>query len=340
MRDYFIRRLLLIPPTLLGVTLLVFLVTRFAPGGPVEQAIMAAQSADMGGGSSAVRGMARGAISEEQLKNLKAYYGYDKPVFVAYFQWLGRVARGDLGDSFRYGEPVSIVILQRVPVSLTYGGITLVLVYAICIPLGIVKAIRHRTWLDSSSSVLIFVGYAIPGYALGAILVVYLAARAGWFPMGGFTGRDFDDLSFLGKVADFARHATLPLICYLIGRFAFVTLLMKNQLMDNLAADYVRTAVSKGVSFKQAVFKHAFRNSLIPIATDFGGSFSLLIGGSFLIEVIFDIDGMGLLGYNSVVDRDTMVVMGVLLITAILVLLGNIIGDILVALADPRVSFR
>ena len=340
MRDYFIRRFLLIPPTLLGVTLLVFIVSRFAPGGPVEQAIMAAQSAETGGGFSTARGMARGAISAEQLQSLKAYYGYDKPVIVAYFQWLGRVIRGDLGESFRFGEPVAAVILERVPVSLTYGGITLVLVYAICIPLGVTKAIKHRTLVDSGSSILIFVGYAIPGYALGAILVVYLSARGGWFPMGGFTGRDFEDLSLPGKIADFAHHATLPLICYLIGRFAFVTLLMKNQLMDNLAADYVRTAVVKGVSFKQAVFKHAFRNSLIPLATDFGGSFSLLIGGSFLIEVIFDINGMGLLGYTSVVDRDTMVVMGVLLITALLVLVGNIIGDILVAIADPRVSFR
>jgi microcin C transport system permease protein len=339
MRDYFIRRFLLIPPTLLGVTLVVFLITRFAPGGPVEQAIMRAQAGEMGGGA-AGRDLNRGALSEEQLERLKAYYGFDKPVVAAYFHWLGKVVQGDLGQSFRYGEPVSSVILARLPVSMSYGLISLVLVYTICLPLGIVKAIKHRTPMDTGSSILIFVGYSIPGYALGALLVVFVAARAGWFPMGGFVSADFEDLTLWGKVKDFVHHAVLPLTCYSIGSFAFLTLLVKNQLMDNLAADYVRTAVAKGVSFKNAVFKHAFRNSLIPVATNLGGALSALIGGSFLIEFIFDIDGMGLLGYNSVVDRDYQVVMGVLLLASLLLLIGNILADFLVALADPRVRFK
>jgi microcin C transport system permease protein len=203
-----------------------------------------------------------------------------------------------------------------------------------------VKAIRHRTVIDNATSVLVFVGYAIPGFALGSLLVVFLAARAGWFPMGGFVGENFKELGPMGKLGDFAHHAALPLTCYMVGSFAFVTFLVKNQLMDNLAADYVRTAVAKGVTFRRAVLHHAFRNSLIPLATDFGQGLTVLVGGSFLIESIFDIDGMGLLGYRSVVDRDFQVVMGVLLISSLLLFLGNLVGDLLVAMVDPRVRFN
>lgn len=338
MRAYFLRRLLLIPPTLLAITLVVFLITRFAPGGPVERALMEARMGERAGPRGSSGG--GGSLSAAQLKQIEAYYGFDQPAHIAYIRWLGKVLCGDLGNSFRYGEPVAQVIRERIPVSLVYGVITLVLVYSVCLPLGIVKAMRHRTVLDNSTSALVFVGYAIPGYALGALLVVFLAARAEWFPMRGFFGENFRDLGLWGKLRDFAWHAVLPLTCYLVGSFAFVTFLVKNQLMDNLAADYVRTAVAKGVSFRRAVLRHAFRNSLIPVATDFGQSITLLVGGSFLIENIFDIDGMGLLGYNSVVDRDIPVVMGVLLITSLLLFAGNLIGDCLMALADPRVRFQ
>jgi microcin C transport system permease protein len=341
MRGYFLRRFLLIPPTLLGITLIVFLITRVVPGGPIERALMEARMGDAGGAGTASRtDTGRGAISEEQMQMLREYYGFDRPPVAAYFIWLGKVLRGDLGMSYRYNEPVTTILLSRVPVSLTYGAVTLLLVYSVCIPLGIVKAIRHRTLLDNVTSALVFVGYAIPGYALGAILVVYLAARWGWFPMGGFRSEDFPDLTLWGKFTDLAHHAVLPLICYCIGAFAFVTLLLKNQLMDNLAADFVRTAVAKGVSFRQAVLKHALRNSLIPLATYFGQSVTVLVGGSFLIEFIFDINGMGLLGYTSVVDRDYPTVMGVLLMSSMLLLLGHILADVLVALVDPRVRFK
>jgi microcin C transport system permease protein len=218
--------------------------------------------------------------------------------------------------------------------------ITLVITYAVCIPLGIVKAIGHRTAIDSLSSILVFIGYAIPGYVLGALMVVYLAAKLGWFPLGGFTSFDFEDLSFFGKILDFLHHAALPVFCYLVGSFAFLTLLMKNNLMENLAADYVRTAMAKGNSFRTAVFRHALRNSLIPIATNFGQNILLLVGGSFLIETIFDIDGFGLLGITSILDRDYPVVMGVLTLSALLLLLGNIISDMIVAFVDPRVRFN
>ncbi|MBE2214073.1 MAG: ABC transporter permease [Opitutaceae bacterium] len=336
MRDYFLRRLLLIPPTFIGVTLLVFAITRFVPGGPLERAIMEARTSETRRGGD----MGRSSTSEEQLADLKAYYGLDKPIPVAYVQWLGKVVRCDLGTSHRFNEPVRDLITQRLPVSLVYGGITLALTYGVCIPLGIAKAIRHRTGFDNATSALIFFGYAVPGYALGAILIVFLAARAEWFPMSGFVGENFSDLSIWGKVVDLAHHAVLPLVCYAITSFAFLTMLMKNQLMDNLAADFVRTAVAKGVSFKTAVLRHALRNSLIPLATHLGASLTVFVGGSYLIEFIFDINGMGLLGVQSIFDRDYPSVMGVLVVSSLVLLTGNVISDMLIALIDPRVRFK
>jgi microcin C transport system permease protein len=175
---------------------------------------------------------------------------------------------------------------------------------------------------------------------LGSLLAVYLAARMGWFPTGGFTSENFDSLPLGQKVWDVIHHAILPLICYMVGAFAFMTMLMKNNLMDNLAADYVRTAIAKGASYKQAVLRHALRNSLIPIATTLGHIVSVFVAGSLLIELIFEINGFGLLGYNSIMDRDYPLVMGILFVSVILLTLGNIISDFLVALTDPRVRFE
>jgi microcin C transport system permease protein len=302
---------------------------------------MRAQTAESGpGGGSARGGPGGGALSDEQLAQLKAYFGYDKPPLVAYGHWLVRLAHGDLGDSFRYGEPVTQVISETMPVTLTYGVLSLILTYSISIPLGILKAMRHRRLVDSLSSIVIFIGYAIPGYALGALLVVYLSAHLGWFPMGGFVSENWSDLAAGQKAMDFVRHAVLPLTCYTLGGFAFVTLLTKNQLLDNLAADYVRTAVAKGASFRQAVFGHAFRNSLIPLVTDLGQQIAAIVIGSILIETIFDLNGMGLLFYNAVVDRDPMVVMGVLMIDALLLLVCNFLTDAAIALVDPRIRFK
>ncbi len=337
MRDYFFRRLLLIPPTLLGVTVIVFFITRLVPGGPIERAIMEAQFA--GGGARSVAGQNM-SLSEAQLDRLREYYGFDKPVFQSYVDWVGKVATGDLGTSYRFNQPVWDVIASRFPVSLYYGLITLVITYCISIPLGVLKAIKHRTFVDNATSIFIFVGYAVPGYALGSLLLLYCSVRLEWFPMGGFTSLQFGELGLWGKIKDLLNHSILPLICYLVGSFALVTLLLKNHLMDNLASDYIRTAVAKGVSFRKAVTKHALRNSLIPIATTFGQNITLLVSGSFLIETIFDINGFGLLGLTSIIDRDYPVVMGVVFLASLLLLMGNIISDILVALVDPRIRFN
>ena len=339
MRDYFIRRFLLIPPTLLGVTIIVFAITRLVPGGPLERAIMESQQFNNSGATSQIAG-ANMALSEAQLKKLQEYYGFDKPLLESYVAWLGKVIQGDLGSSYRYNEPVWDVIRDRFPVSLYYGLVTLVITYIVCIPLGVLKAIKHKTVVDNVSSILIFVGYAIPGYALGSLLLLYFSVRLDWFPMGGFVSISFEEKDVIGKTMDLINHSILPLICYLIGSFALVTLLLKNHLMDNLASDYIRTAIAKGVSFRQAVTRHAMRNSMIPIATTFGQNIVLLVSGSFLIETIFDIDGFGLLGLTAILDRDYPVVMGVVLLASFLLLIGNIISDILVALVDPRIRFQ
>ena len=259
---------------------------------------------------------------------------------------MGKVITGDLGTSYRYNDPVWNMINNALPVSVFYGLVTVILTYSVCIPLGVVKAIQHRTFIDNASSVLIFAGYAIPGYVLGALLLLFFSVRRDWFPLGGFVDQEYAYLMPWGVFKSWeaftsvVHHAILPLACYLIGSFAITTLLMKNHLMDNLAADYIRTAIAKGVSFRRAVVKHAMRNSLIPIATTFGQNIVLFVGGSFLIEFLFDINGFGLLGLTAIFDRDYPVVMGVVFLASLLLLIGNIISDFLVALIDPRIRFK
>jgi len=210
--------------------------------------------------------------------------GDDHTRVVVFQKKYAGLLQGDLQDSLMYGDPVGEVIRDRLPISLFYGILTAILTYSISIPLGILKAIKHRTVIDNVSSLLIFIGYAIPGFLLGSLMVVYLAARLGWFPTEGFTSENFASLSFFGKIWDLAHHAMLPLMCYMIGSFAFMTMLMKNNLMDNLSSDYVRTAIAKGSSYRHAVLGHALRNSLIPIATTLGGITMVFVSGSILIE--------------------------------------------------------
>ena len=339
MTAYFIRRLILIIPTFIGITLLVFAITRAVPGGPVERMLSEAAAASAESGFSSNQGGASSALSESQLNELKEYYGFDKPVMQSYIIWLGKVLRFDLGESTRYNEPVWDIIKERFPISIFYGIATLILTYGICIPLGIVKAIKHNTVFDNVSSAIVFVGYAIPAYVIGIALITVFSSHLEWFPLGGFISDDYEDLSRWQQIKDIIAHATLPLLSYMAGSFAVTTFLVKNSLMDNLAADYVRTAIAKGLSFKQAILKHALRNSLIPVATSFGGNISLILTGSFLIETIFNIDGFGLLGFESLVERDYPVVMGILVISSLLFLVGNILSDICVALVDPRIRF-
>ncbi|MCG8335535.1 MAG: ABC transporter permease subunit [Proteobacteria bacterium] len=344
MTSYFIRRLLLVIPTFLGITLLVFVITRFVPGGPVDKILSESQRMSMSEsgtpGGSQQSSQNTSPLSEEQIQELKEFYGFDKPVLVSYFEWLFKILKFDLGISTRYYDPVWEIIKDKLPVSIYYGVVTTILTYIICIPLGILKAIKHKTYVDNTSSVLILVGYALPGFIVAIILFVWPAARWDWFPLGGFVSEEFEDLIFIDQVWDVIYHSILPMIAYMIGGLATMTFLMKNTLMDNLSADYVRTAIAKGKSFRGAVFGHAFRNSIIPLATHFGNNISMFLAGSFLIEKVFNIDGLGLLGFESLVERDYPIVLGVLVISSILGLLGNILSDLCVALVDPRVKFE
>lgn len=338
MAGYFLRRLLLVLPTFIGITLLVFAITRVVPGGPIER--MMTQLQQGGEHRTAIAKSRSGnVLSEEQMEQLKAYYGFDKPVLTSYAQWFWRVLHFDLGRSTRYHDPVWGLIKERFPVSIFYGIATLLVTYGVCIPLGIAKAVRHGAVFDNITSIIVFLGYALPGYVVGIALITLFASQFDWFPLGGFVSDDFDSFSIGKKIFDVWYHAALPLTAYLAGSFALTTLMMKNALMDNLSADYMRTAVAKGQSFDGAVHQHALRNSLIPIATSFGNNISLLLGGSFLIETIFNIDGIGLLGFESVLERDYPVVMGILVISSLLFLIGNILSDICVALVDPRIRF-
>ncbi|EMK6853403.1 ABC transporter permease [Vibrio cholerae] len=338
MLSYILRRLALILPTFLGITILIFTITRFVPGGPVERMLASMQSMSDSANYSTVN--ESNALSDAQIAQLNAFYGLDKPILEAYFDWLSKIIVLDFGESTRYYEPVSEMIAERLPVSLFYGGMTFFISYFISIPLGYYKAIKHGSVFDSASSIMIFVGYALPGYVVGVFLITVFSYHLEWFPMGGFVGDEFEDYeTFSERLKDVMWHAILPLICYLIGDFATLTMTMKNSLMENLSADYIRTAIAKGLPFHKAVRKHALQNSLIPVASHFGNSLLFFMTGSFLIEVIFNIDGIGLLGYESIMERDYPVVMGIVAINAVMLMIGNILSDLCVAVTDPRVRF-
>ena len=342
LRDYVVRRVLLMIPTFLGITFFTFLLTQFVPGGQIDQLRLALAG---GGGVGESGGGGRGAavqldIPEEQLARLREFYGFDKPFLVAYGTWLWDAVRLDLGQSFRYNEPVVDVIAARLPISVYYGVMTALFTYIICIPLGILKAIRHRTRLDNVTSMLIFIGYAIPGFALGAVLSNLLSVRWPLFPLGGFESAGADQMPLLARAGDILRHSVLPLIAYLVSAFAVETMLMKNSLLENMSADYVKTALAKGLHWRRAIFVHALRNSLIPIATSVGSLLGIFMTGSFLIERVFSIPGVGLLAFEAIQARDFPLVMGFLVISSVVLLVGNLLSDLAVALVDPRVRFE
>ncbi|HEY5618703.1 MAG TPA: ABC transporter permease subunit [Vicinamibacterales bacterium] len=343
MAGYFIRRLLLVIPTFIGITLVVFVITHFVPGGPVERQIMRYRMAAMGEAGAGI-GSAGASISlpQEAIDEIRRFYGFDKPVHIRYIEWLGNVVRFDLGNSYIYQEPVWDVIKSRFPVSITLGLTGFLLSYLICVPLGVLKAIHHRSRFDFFSSFMVFLGYSVPGWALGTALLVLLGGGSFWsvFPLGGFRPSDWEFLTFTQKVTSQLHHMFLPVLCYMVGSFATLTILTKNSLMENLGQDYVRTAFAKGLTERRVIFVHALRNSLIPIATGLGHVFSLILAGSFLIERVFNIDGMGYLGYTSILQRDYPVALGILVIGSLLMLIGNILSDMIYAVVDPRIRFK
>jgi microcin C transport system permease protein len=343
MTGYFIRRLLLVIPTFIGITLAVFVITHFVPGGPVERQIMRYRMAAMTeGGAVGGTGTTSVALPEEAIEEIRRFYGFDKPVHIRYLEWLGNVVRLDLGNSYIYQEPVWDVIKSRFPISVSLGLTGFLLSYLICVPLGVLKAVRHRSRFDFVSSFLVFLGYSVPGWALGTALLVLFGGGSFWsvFPLGGFRPNDWEFLTFPQKIVAQLHHMFLPVLCYMVGSFATLTILTKNSLLENLGQDYVRTAFAKGLHERRVIFVHALRNSLIPIATGLGHVFSLILAGSFLIERVFNIDGMGYLGYTSILQRDYPVALGILVIGSLLMLIGNILSDIIYAVVDPRIRFK
>ncbi|MBN1552378.1 ABC transporter permease subunit [bacterium] len=255
--------------------------------------------------------------------------------------WLGNILTFDFGQSFTYDQPVMDVIVSKMPVSIQFGVISFFMTYLVCIPLGILKAIRDGTAFDYMSSIILFLMWSIPGFMLAILLIVFFGGGSFFdlIPIGGLYSDSYQDLGLWSKLWDRIHHFIAPLICYMIAEFTTLTLLMKNSIIEEISKDYCRTARAKGLSRKTVYMKHALRNALIPIATGIGGFLGIFFAGSMLLEMIFNLDGMGLLGYTSVLARDFNVIMGDLVIISLIALIGNIISDFIYTIADPRIDF-
>lgn len=337
---YVLRRILMMIPTLFGITILSFIIINLTPGSPVEQKLQAIRfGGAMGGPQSAGRGDT--GVSKEVIEALNKQYGFDKPLHVRYWIWLKNIVQLDFGDSFKYEEPVTKVIASKFPVSLIFGITSFILTYLVCIPLGVYKAIRNGSRFDRVTTVLLFVAYSIPPIMLGILLIVFLAGASylSWFPIEGMISDNYSELGFFGQIWDRIHHMILPLVCYMIGGFTFLTMMMKNSMLDVIKLDYVRTAMAKGLPERLVYMKHALRNALIPIVTGMSGILSLFFSGSILIERIFNLDGMGLLGFTAVGARDYNVLMGLIFFQSLLFLLGRLLTDVLYVVVDPRIDF-
>lgn len=340
--SYFIRRLLLVIPTFLGITMLCFALIQMVPGGPVEQMITRMKA--IGTGESRLTTGAAASISADQRAAIERHFGFDRPVHERYWKWLVHDRMGMRMESYKYPNKTAWqLIRERFPVSLVFGLAGFLLSYAVCIPLGITKALRNGSRFDLASSLLVFTGYAIPPFAFGMVLKMLFCGTVDgfWnvFPLTGFHSEQADQFPFWHRVADTAWHMVLPVLCYVIGNFAVLTLLMKNSLLEQIGKDYIRTVLAMGGSMRRAVWRHALRNALIPIATGIGGILTVMFAGSVLIEQVFEIPGMGLLSLDAIVGRDYPVFLGILALTSILGLLGGIVSDFCCVLVDPRISF-
>jgi microcin C transport system permease protein len=335
MAKYILHRLFWMLPTLFGITIVCFVIINLAPGSPVEQAL---SKMKMGGRASS----AGSGVTNEVVEAIKKQYGFDKPMHIRYLIWLKNIATLDFGDSFTYERPVLTVIADKLPVSLQFGIASLILIYLISIPLGIAKAVRDGGQFDLWSSVVLMVAYSVPPLILGILLRVYLAG--GQFldilPLGELYSDQYYNLSLWGKFLDRAQHFILPLICYVVNGFTVIVFLMKNSLMEEIRLDYVRTARAKGLAENTVIYKHALRNALIPILTGLGSFLTLFFAGSIIIEAIFNLDGMGLLSYKSILSRDYNVIMALIFIEAVLAMVGRLISDITYVLVDPRIDFQ
>jgi peptide/nickel transport system permease protein len=329
MTTYILRRLFLMIPTLLGITIMVFAISRLAPGDVV--------SLSMGPG-----GQLDAQRAADVRKARMALYGLDKPIPVQYVTWLGRVVRLDFGDSIKHHRPVIDIIKERLPITITLNFIAFVFTYALSIPLGVLAAIKHKKIFDRFSSMVLFMLWSLPAMWVGQMMIGYFCGPTfkNWFPPAGLSSNYADQLSFFQWLGDRLWHLVLPVICLTYGEFAYLTKQVRAGMLDNLRADYVRTARAKGLSNFAVIFRHVFRNSMIPVITIMATLLPAMLGGSVIIESIFSIPGMGLLAFEAVTTRDYNVVMAVATIGGFLNLVGLLLGDIAYAITDPRISFE
>jgi len=337
MLAYILRRVLLMIPTLVGALTITFVVMQFVPGGPVEQVMAEARAGAIEGRYKAGRD-----LDKQRVEELKKLYGFDKPAHVRYFEMLGSFARFDLGRSFMQNKDVWQLIKEKLPVSISLGMWTFLVSYLVSIPLGIAKAVREGTRFDAVTTLFVLLGYAIPGFVLGVLLIVLFAGGTffDWFPLRGLTSDNWDELSWGARILDYFWHLTLPLACLAIGSFAVLTMLTKNTFVEEMRKQYVLVARAKGLSDGRVLYKHIFRNALIPLITGFPAAFiGAFFAGSVLIETLFSLDGLGLLAYESVVRRDYPVVLGSLYLFTLIALVVKLIADLLYVVVDPRVQF-
>ena len=358
---YVLRRLMLMLPTLLGILTINFFIVQAAPGGPVDLAIARLQGRDAdptarftGGGEERGAGQAtpgtldpgasRGArgLPPELVERIKKQYGFDKPLLERYAIMLRDYAVFDLGESFQSGTGVAALVLSKMPVSVTLGLWTTLLIYLISIPLGVAKAVRDGTRFDIATSAIVIVGNAIPGFLFALLLVVLFAGGSFWqvFPLRGLTSDDWASLSWPARIADYLWHVALPVAAMVIGGFATLTLLTKNSFLEEIGKQYVQTARAKGLAERRVLYGHVFRNAMLIVIAGFPAAFvSVLFTGSLLIEVIFSLDGLGYLGFTAALNRDYPVMFGTLWVFGLLGLLMGLIGDLMYVAIDPRIDF-
>ncbi len=341
---YILKRMGLMIPTLFGVMLLTFAVTQFVPGGPVEQLLSQMEGLGDGGEVAAGVSMYRGdsGLDAERIEKLKALYGFDKPPLARFLSMMKNYLVFDFGSSYYYHQSVVDLVISRMPVSMSLGLWSFIIVYGVCIPLGISKAVRDGSRFDIISSTAILIGYAIPGFVLAIVLIVLFGGGSFWniFPLRGIVSDGWSDMGTMQKILDYLWHMVLPITSGAVGSLAVMTMLTKNSFLEEIRKQYVLTARAKGLSEHQVLYKHVFRNGIIPIITGFPGYFiAAFFTGSLLIETIFSLDGMGLLAYQSVLNRDYPVVLGTLYFFTIIGLFSRLLSDLSYVVVDPRIHF-
>jgi microcin C transport system permease protein len=345
MWSYILKRLLLMIPTLFGIIAITFAVIQFVPGGPVEQMVHQLQGRNSAGEGPTASGLGyrgRQGVDAVRVEEIRKLYGFDKPVAQRFWQTLKQFARFDLGRSFYHHEDVWQLIREKLPVSISLGIWSFLLTYLVSVPLGIAKAVRAGSRFDTATTLVVLVGYAIPSFVLGVLLLVLFAGGAvtQWFPLRGLTSANWASLSLMGKVTDYLWHIVLPVTAMVLGSFAVITIMTKNSVLEEIHKQYVLTARAKGVSERNVMWKHVFRNALIPIMTGFPAAFvGAFFSGSLLIETLFSLDGLGLLSYEAVIRRDYPVVLGSLFFFTLIGLVTTLIRDLSYLWVDPRVQY-